>query len=61
MRRWRSYALAAVLVAAFAYWVWPTPWAYHRATSIPPTITRHHRLFGTKQSLTDHGWVTVEP
>jgi hypothetical protein len=30
MRSWRWYSkvLFALLVAAFAYWVWPTPWQY---------------------------------
>jgi hypothetical protein len=31
MRTWRWYSklLFALLVAAFAYFVWPTPWRYH--------------------------------
>lgn len=32
MRTWRWYSkgLFALLVAAFAYWVWPTPWTGYR-------------------------------
>ena len=31
MRTWRWYSkvLFALAVAAFAYWVWPTPWEHH--------------------------------
>ena len=33
MRSWRWYSkvLFALMVAAFAYWVWPTPWRYYAA------------------------------
>ena len=51
MRSWRWYSkvLFALLVAAFAYWVWPTPWRYYtlengtlwymtwsKVTTVPP-------------------------
>ena len=31
MRSWRWYSklLFALLIVAFAYFVWPTPWVYH--------------------------------
>ena len=40
MRSWRWYSkvLFALLVAAFAYWVWPTPWEY-----VPPPSGEQNR------------------
>ena len=35
MRTWRWYSkvLFALLVAAFAYWVWPTPWRWEETNT----------------------------
>lgn len=48
MRSWRWYSkvLFALLVAAFAYWVWPTPWQY-----LPPPLP--------KGIDTEYGWGIV--
>ncbi len=57
MRSWRWYSkvLFALLVAAFAYWVWPTPWHYEHAV-VPRfpagratlnVLVRVNRLSGT--------------
>jgi hypothetical protein len=43
MRTWRWYSkvLFALLVAAFAYWVWPTPYLYlHGPQGIPVRVNR---------------------
>jgi len=42
MRHWRWYSklLFALLVAAFAYFVWPTPWQYYMVPgSSSPAMT----------------------
>ena len=55
MRHWRWYSkvLLALLVAAFAYFVWPTPWVpYSRSTE----IIRVHRVTGHTQVLLRRGW-----
>ena len=54
MRTWRWYskALFALLVAAFAYFVWPTPWRYFTARTDMPEIGtswREHRVTGRLQ------------
>jgi len=45
MREWRWYSklLFALLVAAFAYWVWPTPHFYVVAS---PYILQFNRFTG---------------
>jgi len=55
MRTWRWYSklLFALLVAAFAYFAWPTPWQYH------PTggrLYRTHRITGVGQLWWGDGW-----
>jgi len=60
MRHWRWYSkvLLGLVLAAFAYWVWPTPWRYdhlgyeggHR---VP---VRTHRVTGHEQVLWHRGW-----
>jgi len=38
---WYSKVLFALLVAAFAYWVWPTPYLYlHGLQGIPVRVNR---------------------
>ncbi len=55
MRQWRWYSkvLFAILVAAFAYWVWPTPWVTYSGSS---EIRRVHRVTGRYQVLMRLGW-----
>ncbi len=52
MRSWRWYSkvLFALLVAAFAYWVWPTPWRDHSVDALgTPLLVRENRLTGHTQ------------
>jgi len=60
MRSWRWYSkvLFALLVAAFAYWVWPTPWFYPPLSS---TIVRVHRVTGEVQRTGDGYWNRMVP
>jgi hypothetical protein len=60
MRSWRWYSkvLFALLVAAFAYWVWPTAWFYPPLSS---TIARVHRVTGEVQRTRDGYWERVIP
>jgi|GEM_PF-3578686 len=55
MRTWRWYSklLFALLVTAFAYFVWPTPWRYHDFDGVP---FRSHRLTDRVQVLGYRGW-----
>jgi hypothetical protein len=49
MRQWRWYSkvLFALLVAAFAYWVWPTPWRYEKVQRWgEETLIRVNRFTG---------------
>ena len=43
--RWSSKMSFALLVAAFAYWVWPTPWAYSGSQD-GEMLTRRNRITG---------------
>jgi len=57
MRSWRWYSklLLALLVVAFAYFVWPTPWRYeHRGTE--NSLVRINRLTDEVQILILDGW-----
>jgi len=63
--RWRSKALFAILVAAFAYYVWPTPWRYfsdesYRGGSGGVCNIRVHRVTGRAQILVRGGWRPYE-
>ena len=60
MRSWRWYSklLCALVLAAFAYFVWPTPWHYHHHGT---TLLRINRLTGTIERPgrpvdNEHGW-----
>jgi hypothetical protein len=59
MRSWRWYSkvLFALLAAAFAYWVWPTPWRYDHWEG--GGAIRTHRVTGRMQVLRDSGWVDL--
>jgi hypothetical protein len=61
MRTWRWYSklLFALLVAAFAYLVWPGPWHYVSTSSAQ--IVRVHRLTGRTERLSFDGWREVKP
>jgi hypothetical protein len=56
MRTWRWYSkvLFALLVASFAYYVWPTPWRY--LPSAGREDVRVHRVTGRIQGLSHLGW-----
>jgi len=61
MRTWRWYSkvLFAVLVAAFAYWVWPTRYAYRMSTTPmggTPITMRVDRFTGRVDLLAYDGW-----
>ena len=60
MRTWRWYSklLFALLVAAFAYWVWPTPWVQHESPS--SRCLRVHRVTGRVEALTGSAWISAE-
>ena len=49
MRNWKWYSkvLLVLVLAAFAYWVWPTPWAY--GTIEAGVLMRRHRISGSIQ------------
>ncbi len=49
MRNWRWYSkvLFALLVAAFAYWVWPTPWTAY--AHVDTQLVRQNRFTGRVQ------------
>ena len=56
MRTWHWYSklALALLLAAFAYYVWPTPWrVYNRGDG---EWQRVHRLTGRSEFLDDDGW-----
>ncbi len=55
MRHWRWYSkvLFALLVAAFAYWVWPTPWRYDHTSG---NLVRIHRATDETAILFIWGW-----
>ena len=55
MRHWRWYSkvLFALLAAAFAYWVWPTPWQHFTRGELP---IRTHRVTGRTEILVLGGW-----
>jgi hypothetical protein len=61
MRSWRWYSklLFALLVAAFAYFVWPTPWMYFIGeTPVSGSFPiRIHRLTGKMER---YEWPTEE-
>ena len=61
MRTWRWYSkvLFAILAAAFAYYVWPTPWHYFDGY---PGIheRRVHRVTERAQILYPGGWQPYE-
>jgi hypothetical protein len=74
MRSWRWYpkVLSALLVAALAYWVWPTPWGpypcavYSRggrdyAGTWGQTTVRVNRLHGHAEELRPWGWEQARP
>ena len=58
MRSWRWYfkVLFALLVAAFAYWVWPTPW---QTEKVRGDTMRVNRVTGAAQVLRVYGWDDV--
>jgi len=59
MRNWRWYSkvLFALLVAAFAYFVWPTQWQYE---TVNPSLVRIHRITGRTEALRRTGWQPME-
>ncbi len=64
MRTWRWYSklLFALLVAAFAYCVWPTPWMYfgNGMGGQVGTIVRVNRITGTPYMLHGQdGWQKI--
>ena len=64
MRQWRWYSklLFALLVAAFAYFVWPTPWMYfgNGMGGQVGTIVRVNRITGTPYMLHGQdGWQKI--
>jgi len=49
MRTWRWYSkvVLALVVAAFAYFVWPTPWTYYQCNpSVGITAPERPSVFG---------------
>jgi hypothetical protein len=56
MRTWRWYSklLFALLVAAFAYFVWPTPWRYDHTRD--GTLVRIHRVTGKTERFLITRW-----
>ena len=59
MRHWRWYSklLFALVVAAFAYFVWPTPWRHFTAYMGDMTLTyREHRITGETQLFYRGEW-----
>ena len=64
MRQWRWYSklLFALLVAAFAYFVWPTPWMYfgNGMGGQVGTMVRVKRITGTPYMLHGQdGWQKI--
>lgn len=59
MRTWRWYSklTLALVLAAFVYWVWPTPWRYF---SRYDEQWRVHRVTGRSQYL-HKGWRDERP
>jgi hypothetical protein len=56
--RWYSKLLFALLVSAFAYWVWPTPWRHSSLVVGEVALpVRVHRVTGRAERLTLTGWV----
>jgi hypothetical protein len=54
MRHWRWYSkvLLGLVLAAFAYWVWPTPWGYdHTRLSDEECVIRLNRVTGRPHLL----------
>jgi len=62
MRTWRWYSkvLFALLVAAFAYWVWPTPWRYEIVWG-GEALIRVNRFTGSAYEYDSKGWRPYEP
>jgi len=57
MRSWRWYSkvLFALLIAAFGYYVWPTPWTYYQ---LNPSVSAADGPYAT--SITEYGsWLRV--
>ena len=48
---------AVFLLAAFAWFVWPTPWRYARLGQQP---VRTHRVTSRAELLTTAGWEVLE-
>ena len=64
MRSWRWYSkvLFALLVVAFAYWVWPTPWRYdHTQVGRLHLPVRTHRITGRAEMLSGTTWEQRKP
>jgi len=62
MRTWRWYSkvLFALLVAAFAYWVWPTLWFYPSPVQ-GHELMRIHRVTSEVQVIGDGYWEAIVP
>ena len=66
MRSWRWYSkvLFALLVVAYAYWVWPTPWRDEGYVTNPSGVqmeVRLRRITGRAQFLSYYGWEDQQP
>ena len=61
MRHWRWYSkvLFALVLAAFAYWVWPTPWERFQWGDRAPG--RVNRFTGAVEFNVGHGWHRWNP
>jgi len=55
MRTWTWYSklLLVLVLAAFAYWVWPTPWKTYKTGRVN---LRVNRFTGHTQRLWSSGW-----
>lgn len=51
-------AVAALLLLAFGWFGWPTPYEHYRSGRTP---IRVHRLTGKVERLTLNGWQVVPP
>ena len=52
-----AWSAAAIILLAFAYFVWPTPWRWDHYTLGARTFpVKINRITGSGQMLTDSGW-----
>lgn len=59
MRTWRWYSklLPALLLAAFAYWVWPTAWEHYRDEGVNVRVNRFTGKAEFLRPEPGHAWV----